>query len=171
MGNNKKNTIGSSSFAIGLIALLISAMSTISVCTIPAIGATAPFSFEISPRTVTAKPGDVVSFHASVNATSGFSDSIAFTLAISAPVYSTTLTLGTVSPPYPRTYDFSVKIPSEIPVSITAEGVVTGTSGSSSQTETIQITIEQPSGGGFFDSIIKAFTDFWNWLMRLLGRG
>ncbi len=163
--------IGNESVVLGCVALLLTSFLLSPVCAISEIGEAAPFSFRITPKTATVKAGEIISFHASVNASAGFSNAIAFSLAISAPGYSTTLSLGTINPPYPKEYDFSVKIPAEVPVSVTAQGVVTGTSGSFSQIETVQISIQsQSSGGDFIGWITSIFADFWNWLMRLLGR-
>jgi len=133
--------------------------------------AAAPFAFSVTPKSVTVKAGDTVSYHASINASAGFTGVISFSITISAAGYSTSLSLGTVSPPYPRTYDFSVKIPSDVPVSVTAQGVITGTSGTYSQTDTVQVSIQsQSSGGDFLGWLTGLFSGFWSWLMHLLGR-
>jgi hypothetical protein len=171
MNCRRKDMTGNASVVLGCVALLLVCFSLTPAYAISVIGQAAPFSFKITPKTATVKAGETISFHASVNASAGFSDAIVFSLAISAPGYSTTLSLGTISPPYPKEYDFSVKIPAEVPMSVTAQGVLTGTSGSFSQTETIQISIQsQSSGGDFLSWLTGIFADFWNWLMRLLGR-
>jgi len=163
--------IRNASVVLGCVALLLLCFSLSPAYAISGIGEAAPFSFKITPKSATVKPGDTISFHATVNASAGFNSTISFSIAISAPAYSTTLSLGTVNPPYPKEYDFPLPIPSEVPVSVTAQGVVTGTSGSFSQTETVQISVQsQSSGGDFLSSLTKIFADFWNWLMRLLGR-
>ena len=167
----RKDIVGHAPVVLACATLLLVCFSLLPVYAASGIGGAAPFSFKITPKSATVRPGETVPFHASVNASAGLSDAIAFSLAIGAPGYSVTLSLGTVNPPYPKEYDFSVKIPAEIPMPVTAQGVVMGTGGSFSQTETIQISIQsQSSGGDFLSWLTNVFGDFWNWLMRLLGR-
>ena len=135
------------------------------------VGSSAPFSFSITPSSVNLKPGDQVTYHITIDASSGFADKVSFTLQISALAYSTTLDLGSVNPPYPKAFDYSYTLPSDIPVSVTAKGICTATSGVYSQTQEVQISIQSQSAtGDILGQIVKIFNDFWNWLMHLLGR-
>jgi len=137
----------------------------------PEIQASAPFSIDITPKTATVKAGDSITYHIQVNASSDFNDAISFTLDVSVATYNASFNLGIVNPPYPKEFNFSFNSPSETPATVTGIAVVKGTSGSYVQTETVQLTIQsQAPGGDFFGWLVKIFNDFWNWLMKLLGR-
>lgn len=158
-------------FAFLVLVVMLFSCMLVPVFAVSGVYAAAPFAFSVSPKSVSAKAGDTVSYHAVINASAGFSGAISFSLAITAVGYNATLNLGTVNPPYPKQYDFSFMIPSDVPVSVTLQGVVTGTSGGFSQTDTVQISIQsQSSGGDPLSWLTNLFSGFWNWLMRLLGR-
>lgn len=156
---------------LAVIALIVVSLMIVCISTAHGISASTPFSISIVPKSATLKPGDSITYHIKVDAPQSFTDKISFTLFISAPAYSTTFDLGTVSPPYPKEFDYSFIIPSNIPVSVTVKGVLTAKSGNFVQTENVEITIQsQSASGNFFGQIIKIFNDLWNWLMHLFGR-
>ena len=121
------------------------------------VGSSAPFSFSITPSSANLKPGDQITYHIRIDAP-GYTEKISFTLKISALAYSTTLDLGSASPPYPKEFDYSYTIPSDIPVSVTATGTCTATSGAYSQTQEVQISIQSQSAtGDILGQIVKVF--------------
>ena len=83
MGFKGNGAFGGRSTVLGFVAMLSCCM-LVPVFAASGVYAAAPFAFSISPKSVAAKAGDTVSYHAVINASAGFSDAISFSLAITA---------------------------------------------------------------------------------------
>jgi len=101
----------------------------------------APFSIDVEPEKVTAEPGDEIIFNIRIEAEEGFTASIEIELEISVLVFSVTLDLGTVDPPYPKEIKVTVNIPSDIPDG-DAQGILRGIGGEHTVEENVEITIQ-----------------------------
>jgi len=136
-----------------------------------AIAESAPFTISIEPKEMTANVGDEVTYSMSISADEGFNEPIYFELDISALGYQVTLDVGQQDPPYPKDFEYSFTLPSEIPIDVTAEGVMTATSGDYVVQETVKITIKQSGGaGGLIGWLIQMLAEFWNRIISIFQR-
>jgi hypothetical protein len=131
----------------------------------------APFTINVQPKKTTVKPGDFVTYHLSINADPGFDDPIDLTLQVSALVYSSTFEIGEQYPPYPKTFEYSIQIPEDVPTGITGKGVLVATSGEYVVEEEVEITLSADGGGGggFIDQILQFLSDIWNSILSIFG--
>lgn len=131
----------------------------------------APFTINVQPKKTTVKPGDFVTYQLSINADPGFDDPIDLTLHVSALVYGTTFEIGEQHPPYPKTFEYSLQIPEDIPTGITGKGVLVATSGGYVEEEEVEITLSADGGGGggFIDQILQFLSDIWNSILGIFG--
>lgn len=135
-------------------------------------GVDAPFSINVEPKSLSAKAGDEVTYTLRIEAEEGYDGVIAFVLDVSALGYSTTLDLGTQFPPYPKDFEYSYTIPSEIPEGVTIEGVLTATDNMGYvQQENVEISIQSTGpGGDILSWFLKALSDIWNAILSLFGQ-
>jgi len=106
-----------------------------------------PFSIDIKPREVTVKPGESITYKMRIEAETGFEDPINLTLEIKSPVYSKNFDLGTVYPPYPKDFEYTVEIPSNVPIGILGEGKLKAVSGSYVKEEVVKLRIKGAVSG------------------------
>jgi len=109
--------------------------------TAPTASAAAPFSFKISPASATGHPGDTITYTGQVTAQPGFSGPVQISLAASAGIFKKTYDLGTLQPPYPQSFTYPLTIPDSIPANVNLNGVVTATSGSAVQKQTVSLAV------------------------------
>jgi len=100
-----------------------------------------PFSFKISPASATGRPGDTITYTGEVTAQPGFTGPVQLSLAASAGIFKKTYDLGTLQPPYPQSFSYPLTIPDSLPANINLNGVVTATSGSAVQKQTVSLAI------------------------------
>ncbi len=130
----------------------------------------APFSISVEPENTTAKPGDDVTFTIDITATSGFTDSITLILEVEALSYNDIFDLGIQDPPYPKHFQYTVTVPEEVPVSVTAYGTLTASSMGHTVTEEVQITIESGNiVGDIIGWILGVFRAIGDWLSSIFG--
>lgn len=162
----KKSRIMSGAALILIISVLLF-WSWIDV----AISESAPFTISVEPKEMTANVGDEVTYSMSITADEGFNDPISFKLDISALGYQVTLDVGQQDPPYPKDFEYSFTLPSEIPIEVTAEGVMTATSGDYVVQETVEITIKKSGGaGGLIGWLIQMLAEFWSRIISIFQR-
>jgi len=128
----------------------------------------APFSIEVEPNKLSAKGGDEITFRIRISADEGFSGSIELELDVSALSYDATFDVGTQSPPYPKEFEYSYTIPSDIPVDVTAQGVLRATSGENVREEHIEISIQSSGfGGGILGWLLQILSDLWKAILSI----
>lgn len=130
-----------------------------------------PFSISVEPEKMTANVGDEVTYSMRIDADEGYNESIHLVLDISALGYQVTLDVGKQDPPYPKDFEYSFTIPSEIPIDVTAEGVLTATSGSYVVQETVEMTIKKSGGaGGLLSWLVQMLSKIWNSIISIFKR-
>lgn len=129
--------------------------------------AAAPFSFTVSPVSAEASPGSTVSYTVTISASPGFSRPVDFSMKIQAAGYSETLNLGTYSGPYPKTFTYSLDVPSQVPAGVSAVVAVTGTSGQDEVTQILNLKVV--GEGGPQEGILSAITSAINSILQALG--
>jgi len=130
----------------------------------------APFSFRVSPKKPTAKPGDEVTFTIDITASSGFTDSITLVLEVEALSYYNIFDLGSQDPPFPKQFQYVVTVPEEVPASITMFGTLTASSMDHTVTEEVQIIIKSGNiVGNIVGLILGVFRAIGNWFSSLFG--
>jgi hypothetical protein len=118
----------------------------------------APYSIDITPVSAQAPPGGLISYNVMINAPPTFTDPIDFTFDVSSAGYQTVINAGTYQGPYPRSFSYTLQIPSNLPGGINAKVVVNAKSGSSLVQVPLDISIK--GAGGPVESIISAITSF-----------
>ena len=129
-------------------------------------GADEPFSIDVEPNKFSINPGDEINFSVKIEAVEGFAGSIDLELDVSTVGYSDTLDFGTLNPPYPKEHEFTVNIPTEIPVG-KIQGTLRGTSGGHVVEEDVEITLQ--GTGGIIGTILQALSNIWDSILRLFG--
>jgi hypothetical protein len=120
----------------------------------------APYTIDITPVSATAPPGGSITYNVAINAPPTFTDPIDFSFDVSSAGYSTVVNAGTYQGPYPRTFSYTLQIPSNLPGGINAKVVVNAKSGSNLVQVPLDISIK--GSGGPVESIISAITSFIN---------
>ena len=82
--------------------------------------------------------------------------------------YDVTFDVGTQSPPYPKEFDYTITIPSDIPVEVTANGVLRAISGEMVREEYVEINI-QSSGGGILGWFLRGLSNLWKAILSIFG--
>jgi hypothetical protein len=106
--------------------------------------ADAPFSIKITPKEAKVKVGDSVKYECTIEASPGFDDPIHFEITVKALSYEVTHQVGTIDPPYPQDFSYTLVIPKEVPLAVTGTATIKGTSGEHVVEETVKLTIEKP---------------------------
>jgi len=133
------------------------------------VSSDAPYSIDVEPKKTNAKAGDTITYQLKVTAQTEFNDPIKFDLRITAMGYGTDLDLGTQQPPYPKEFEYNVKLPDNIPTGITATGILKATSGIYVVEEEVEITLASSSSGsgGFFEWLMQVLQDLWNRIVSI----
>lgn len=108
---------------------------------VTATSAAAPFSFQISPASATGRAGDTITYSGSVTAQPGFTGPVQLSLAASAGIFHQTYDLGTLQAPYPQSFTYPMTIPDSIPANMNLNGVVTATSGTAVQKQSVHLAV------------------------------
>jgi hypothetical protein len=101
----------------------------------------APFSFQISPASATGHAGDTITYSGKVTAQPGFTGPVQLSLAASAGIFHQTYDLGVLQPPYPQSFTYPLTIPDSLPANMNLNGVVTATSGTAVQKQTVHLAV------------------------------
>ncbi|MEI6293319.1 MAG: hypothetical protein WCP36_06530 [Methanomicrobiales archaeon] len=120
----------------------------------------APYSIDITPVSAQAAPGGSITYNVMINAPATFTDPIDFSFDVSSAGYQTVINAGTYQGPYPRSFSYTLQIPSNLPGGINAKVLVNAKSGSSLVRVPLDISIR--GAGGPVESIISAITSFIN---------
>ncbi len=102
----------------------------------------APFSITIEPKKASVNPGDSIKYKMRIDAQEGFEEPIDLSLKIESLIYSKKHDLGTQYPPYPKEFEYTVKVPSNVPVGVTADGILKAVSGDHVQEEKVTLSIK-----------------------------
>jgi hypothetical protein len=122
---------------LGLIVLVFCPLLSVNA-------ADAPFSIKIEPKDAKRKVGESVKYECTIDASPGFDDPIHFEITVKALSYEVTHQVGTIDPPYPQDFSYTLVIPEEIPLAVTATATIKGTSGEHVVEESVKLTIEKP---------------------------
>lgn len=120
----------------------------------------APYTIEITPVSAEVPPGGSVTYNVVISAPPAFSDPIDFSFDVSSAGYQTVVNAGTYKGPYPKSFSYSLQIPSNLPGGINAKVMVNAKSGSNLVQVPLDISIK--GAGGPVESIISAITSFIN---------
>ncbi len=101
-----------------------------------------PFSITIEPEEASVNPGDSIKYKMRIDAQEGFEEPIDLSLEVNSLVYSKKHNLGTQYPPYPKEFEYTVDVPSNVPIGVTAEGVLKAVSGEHVQEEKVTMSIK-----------------------------
>ena len=129
--------------------------------------AAAPFSFTISPQSAQAAPGGSVPYTITINGNPGFNSPVTFVMKVSAAGYTDTVNLGTYNGPYPKTFTYTLPVPSQVPAGVAVKATVTGTSGADQYSQAVDLQVT--GGGGPVESVISAITSAINSILQSLG--
>jgi hypothetical protein len=127
----------------------------------------APFSIDVNPKKKTVQPGDEIAYTIDITADSTFNESIEIELHVQAPGYDDYYAFGIVEPPYPKKVEQSLKVPEDIPASVTVTGTIIASSMYGTPvTDEVEITIK--SGNiigdiiGWILGLIQAIINWFN---------
>lgn len=131
-------------------------------CCILVIGcvSAAPYSIDITPLSAEVPPGGSVTYNVVINAPPTFMDPIDFSFDVSSAGYQTVVNAGTYKGPYPKSFSYTLQIPSNLPGGINARVMVNAKSGSNLVQVPLDISIK--GAGGPVEGIISAITSFIN---------
>jgi hypothetical protein len=88
------------------------------------------FTVTVSPVQASAAKGETVVYHMTIEAQNGFSENVSMKLTASVLfILSNTYDLGTQAPPYPKTFEYALKVPDTLFPGATVNGVLTSTGG------------------------------------------
>jgi hypothetical protein len=130
----------------------------------------APFTISIEPKTASAEAGEEVAYTLQIEAQDGFEGSISLVLEITALGYGATLDLGSHGPPYPKEFTRGVTLPPDVPGGVTAQGVLTATSGEFVQEEVVEIKIKSSGRGGLLEWLLRTLSELWNRIISIFSR-
>jgi hypothetical protein len=78
----------------------------------------------------------------SIEPKGGFDQPVSLRLDVSALfLYHNSFDLGTVSPPYPLTMEYSFVVPGEVPAGITVKGVLSGEGGGHKEEQVLVLIV------------------------------
>jgi hypothetical protein len=102
-----------------------SVIPTTAVATTRTVSGPPSFTLLVTPVEVRARPGDTIRYTMSIEPKGGFDKPVSLRLDVSALfLYHNSFDLGTVSPPYPTTLEYSFTVPNDVPGGITVKGVL-----------------------------------------------
>ena len=83
------------------------------------------FIMTVTPAIAHARPGDPVDCEVLIVLQNGFNESVALQLDVDAgAVFRGTYDAGVMKPPYPKTYEYRVVVPSQAPAPLTVHGTL-----------------------------------------------
>jgi len=119
---------------------------------------------------LSAKGGDEITFTLRIDAEEGFNGSIGLELEVAAFGYDAKFDIGTQKPPYPKEFEHTITMPSDIPVDVTAQGILRATSEEDVQEEYVEISIQSSGeGGGILGWLLRSLSNLWKAILRILG--
>jgi hypothetical protein len=106
------------------------------VAEVPGISGPPSFTLLVTPVEARVPPRGTVLYTLTIEPRGGFDDRISLRLDINALLlYHDSFDLGTIDPPYPRTFEYRFVVPADVPSGTTVTGVLTA------------------EGGGYTDSV------------------
>ncbi|HNY89847.1 MAG TPA: hypothetical protein PK154_02820 [Methanoregulaceae archaeon] len=101
------------------------------------------FSLTVTPMQAHAHPGDPVDCAVLITPYNGFDDPVELELKVDAgPVFKGTYHAGTMTPPYPKTYEYRVNVPEQSPAPVTVNGTLMARGGGFSDKVDLVLFIE-----------------------------
>jgi hypothetical protein len=101
------------------------------------------FIMTVTPREAHARPGDPVDCEVLITPENGFAQPVELELEVDAgAVFRGTYNAGVMYPPYPRTYEYRVVVPSQAPAPLTVHGTLHGTGGGHSEEVDLVLFVE-----------------------------
>jgi hypothetical protein len=101
------------------------------------------FILTVMPIKAYARPGDPVDCEVRITPLNGFDEPVELQLEVNAgPVFRGTYNAGVMKPPYPRTYEYRVVVPSQAPAPLTVNGTLRGSGGGHSEEVELVLFIE-----------------------------
>jgi hypothetical protein len=101
------------------------------------------FLMTVTPTNAHARPGDPVDCEVLITPLNGFDEPVALELEVDAgPVFRGTYNAGVMYPPYPRTYEYRVVVPSQAPAPLTVNGTLRARGGGHSDEVALALFIE-----------------------------
>jgi hypothetical protein len=101
------------------------------------------FTVTVSPVQASAARGETVIYHMTIEAQNGFSENVSMKLTASVLfILSNTYDLGTQEPPYPKTFEYALKVPDTLIPGTTVNGVLTSTGGGITRENQITLHVQ-----------------------------
>jgi len=101
------------------------------------------FLMTVTPSIAHARPGDPVDCAVLIVPQNGFNETIELQLEVDAgAAFRGTYNAGVMKPPYPRTYEYRVVVPSQAPAPLTVHGTLRGIGGGHSEEVDLVLYIE-----------------------------
>jgi len=122
----------------------------------------APYTIDITPKSAEVSPGGTIVYTVQINAPPSFTDQIDFSFEVSSAGYQTVVNAGSYKGPYPKSFTYTLSIPSNIPAGLNANVIVNAKS--STNLEQVPLDISIKGAGGPVESIISAISSFINML-------
>jgi hypothetical protein len=102
-----------------------SAIPTTPVASSSTVSGPPSFTLLVTPVEARARPGETILYTMSIEPKGGFDQPVSLRLDVSALfLYRNTFDLGSVSPPYPRTFEYLFRVPDQVPGGVTVKGVL-----------------------------------------------
>jgi hypothetical protein len=107
-----------------------SVIPTTAVATTRTVSGPPSFTLLVTPVEARARPGDTIRYTLSIVPKGGFDQTVSLHLDVSALfLYRNSFDLGTVSPPFPTTLEYSFTVPNDVPGGIIVKGVLSAEGG------------------------------------------
>jgi hypothetical protein len=102
-----------------------SALPTITMLSSPTLSGPPSFTLIVTPVEARARPGETILYTMSIEPKGGFDQPVSLRLDVNALfLYRNSFDLGSVTPPYPRTFEYLFRVPEEVPGGITVKGAL-----------------------------------------------
>ena len=101
------------------------------------------FILTVTPATAHARPGDPVDCEVLIVPQNGFNESVKLQLKVDAgAAFRGTYDAGVMNPPFPRSYEYRVVVPSQAPAPLTVHGTLRAVGGGHSEEVDLVLFIE-----------------------------
>ena len=97
----------------------------------------------VTPASARARPGDPVDCEVTILPENGFNEPVELQLEVDAgPVFRGTYDAGVMKPPFPRSFEYRVVVPSQAPAPLTVNGTLRAKGGGHSEEVELALVIE-----------------------------
>jgi hypothetical protein len=116
--------------------------TSLDILSSPTVSGPPSFTLIVTPVEARARPGDPILYSMTIEPKGGFDQPVSLRIDVSALlVYRNSFDLGTVNPPYPRTFEYLFRVPSNVPGGIMVKGLLTAEGGGHRETQDLILLV------------------------------